>query len=121
MAASHGVLSTDDKAEVFRDTDARKAVTPLVHPRYWPMVREKVEARPLDVAVRVGVNTWWEPARAGAPRVYRVATINDGPVERSTMEALYLVAFGETERVSGANIPMLARTRWNACTVKFKG
>jgi hypothetical protein len=121
MAASPGVIITDDKPRAWRDNEKRKAVSQVVHARYWPMVKEKVEARPLDVAVSAGTNTWWEPARGTSPRVYRVTTINDDPTARSKLETLHIVAFGETERIVAGttNTPLLSRTRWNDCAVRF--
>ena len=122
MAGGEGQLFVDDKIEVYRDEGSRKAVTQLVHQHYWPMVREKVEARPLDTAVRMGLNTWWEPAPGAGPRVYLVRSIDSQPVARSKHATLHIVAFGETERVVAQqiNIPLLARVRWNACTLRFQ-
>ena len=120
MAFEPGDLIVNDRIELFRDEGPRKAAAQLVDARYWPMVRARVEAASLDVAARAPLNVGWE--RAGGRSVYPVRSINGVPVERARMGALHLVAFGEVERVVAERIqiPLLARARWNGCTIRFQ-
>lgn len=120
MAFEPGDLIVDDKVETFRDEGARKAAAQLVDARYWPMVRAKVEAASLDVAARAPLNVGWE--QAAGRSVYPVRSINGVPVARARVGAVHLVAFGEVERVVAERIqiPLLARARWNGCTIRFQ-
>jgi hypothetical protein len=122
MAASPGEILLDEKVQVYRDQGERRAVHALVAPRLWPLVRAKAEARPLDVAVRTGLNVAREPGHEGGTSVYRVRSIDGAPIEVTPHATLYFTAFGETESIAAGQvqIPMLSRAPWNGCTVHFR-
>jgi hypothetical protein len=123
MAGEPGLIIVNDRMQVWHDTDTKKAASHLVLERYWPMVQQKVEAaHDVDHAIRAPLNTWWEPARGTAPRVYPVETINGTRVDHTKFARLHIVAIGEMESLSvpRTNMPLLARSRWNACTLKFR-
>jgi hypothetical protein len=120
MAGSSGLLIVNGDFKLF-NSDSRQNAFVLANgernaSKYGPGASPDISPK---LAGQVPKNMQFEKLKNSEAYVYRVQTIDERPIERTSMPALHIVSFIAVQSYPSQQVRMFNRSNWSACTIRF--